>query len=66
MAGIAAYIDFGEDEGIDASEVVTALDRVRLLRAELLSHIDDSKCGERVVRGVIYHFLPLVHLYHCT
>eukprot|EP00038_Savillea_parva_P014383 m.215544 g.215544 ORF g.215544 m.215544 type:complete len:547 (+) comp27938_c0_seq1:315-1955(+) len=52
MAHIEAFIDFGEDEGIEDDVMQNAFHRLRTLRAAMSAHVDSASCGERLRRGV--------------
>lgn len=52
MANLEAYIDFGEDQDI-GHEVLSSLQRsVYSLKAEIDSHLNDNRRGERLRSGV--------------
>lgn len=52
MAHVEAYIDFGEDEGLEDEVMQQAVAQVTGLRAEIAGYIARTRCGERLRRGV--------------
>eukprot|EP00051_Salpingoeca_urceolata_P017765 m.244936 g.244936 ORF g.244936 m.244936 type:complete len:330 (-) comp19044_c0_seq5:16-1005(-) len=52
IASVEAYIDFGEDEGIENDAVTDAINQVKDLRERMARHISDDRCGERLRAGV--------------
>eukprot|EP00037_Helgoeca_nana_P022036 m.223984 g.223984 ORF g.223984 m.223984 type:complete len:569 (+) comp25865_c2_seq5:346-2052(+) len=52
MAHVEAFIDFGEDEGIEDDVMQQALARLATLRVTIADYVKGAGCGERLRHGV--------------
>jgi tRNA modification GTPase len=52
MAHVEAFIDFGEDEGIEDDVMQQALARLATLRVTIANYVKGAGCGERLRHGV--------------
>ncbi|RUS71227.1 hypothetical protein EGW08_021008 [Elysia chlorotica] len=52
LANIEAFIDFHEEENIEDDILESVLSETTVIRDDILKHLNDSRCGERLREGL--------------